>query len=342
MFPLTKPGKILSIVFILVCVGLFSVLTVYLQVMSLEKPFLYYLEQGLQIERHTAVLEGTAPNPWQYRILADYLVEGAIQLFKNLDIPHPVGSAFIAFRFIQNIAIFLLAYLYYRKLSLSPAHALLGLGLLAWGMTYAYYDSDLQFNTYFDMIFYLLAGLLVLFNKPVWIIPLMALAALNRETSGLIPFMALALVLQTRNAGAAWKVETLKQKPVIVAAVSLAIFAAIFISLRLAFPNRPISTPYGHHMGFDLLQYNLFRAITWAQLFATLSIVPALALLGYNKWPPAMRIFFWVVVPLWFLIHPFTSVMAETRVFLVPQALIFIPGALFLLKADAHNGQTDQ
>jgi hypothetical protein len=99
-----------------------------------------------------------------------------------------------------------------------------------------------------------------------------------------------------------------------------------------------MSMPYGHSMGLDLLQYNLFRGITWAQLFATLSILPVLALLGYQKWPPALAVFFWVIVPVWFLIHPFTSVMAETRVFLVPQALVFIPGALFLLRPHPPMG----
>jgi len=331
LFPLTKSGKILSIVFVLICMILFSVLTVYLQVMSLEKPFLYYLEQGLQIQRHSAVLDGSAPNPWQYRVLAEHLVEGAIQLFKNLDIAHPVASAFVSFRFLQNILIFGLAYLYYRKLNLPAAHALVGLGLLAWGMTYAYYDSDLQFNTYFDIIFYLLAGLLILFDCVVWLIPLMLLAALNRETSGLIPFMALALVFP-------WKAESPKRKTIIVIAVSLGIFAAIFIGLRLVFPHQEISVPHGHFMGLDLLRYNLFRAITWSQLFATLSILPALALLAYKKWPLALRTFFWVVAPVWFLVHPFTSVMAETRVFLVPQALIFIPGALFLLQGHSEGG----
>jgi hypothetical protein len=347
LFPPTKPGKIFSIAFILICVVLFSVLTVYLQVMSLEKPFLYYLEQGLQIQRHTAVLDGSAPNPWQYRVLADYLVEGAIRLFQNIDIPHPVASAFVSFRFLQNLLIFGLAYLYYRKLKLSPVHALVGICLLAWGMTYAYYDSDLQFNTYFDIIFYLLAGLLIVVDKPVWIIPLMLLAALNRETSGLIPFMTLALILPSRrDAGlrrersaerTVWKKDSKKQKTVITAAVSLAIFGCIFVGLRLMYPHQEISMPYGHAMGLDLLRYNLFRTITWSQLFATLSIVPALALLAYKKWPPVLRIFFWVVVPAWFLIHPFTSVMAETRVFLVPQVLIFIPGALFLLQAAGQN-----
>lgn len=330
MFPPTKPGKILFVGFLTICIILFSVLTVYLQVMALEKPFMYYLEQGLQIQRHNDVLQGNAPNPWQFRVLADYLVEGVITLFKNLDIAHPVGSAFIAFRFVQNLLIFWLAYLYYRKLNLSPALALIGLAALAWGMTYAFYDSDLQFNTYFDMIFYLLAGLIMLAKRPIWIIPLMALAALNRETSGLIPFMALALVLP-------WNHDQEKRGVLIPAAIGLVIFAVIFFALRIAYPNQEISVPHSQHMGLELLRYNLFRAITWTQLFATLSIFPALALLAYKKWPAPLQIFFWVVVPLWLLIHPFTSVMAETRVFLVPQILIFIPGALFLITASAEK-----
>lgn len=327
-FPPTKTGKLLSIAFIIICIILFSTLTVYLQVMALEKPFMYYLEQGLQIQRHNAVLQGTAPNPWQYRVLADYLVEATIQLFKNLDISHPVGSAFITFRFVQNLLIFALVYCYYRKLGLAFPHTLIGMSALAWGMTYAYYDSDLQFNTYFDIIFYLIAALLILANRPLWMIPLMLLAALNRETSGLIPFMALALLVLPL------KTNPKNRNVLIAVGVSLVIFAVIFVGLRLTYPNQEISVPHGQHMGLELLRYNILRGLTWTQLFATLSIFPALALLAYSKWPTPLRIFFWVVVPLWLLIHPFTSVMAETRVFLVPQALIFIPGALFALKTN--------
>lgn len=328
LFPPTKTSKILSISFITLCILLFSTFTVYIQVTSLEKPFMAYLEQGLQIQRHNDVLQGQAPNPWQYRVLADTLVEGVIQLFRNLAISHPIGSAFISFRFLQNVLIFWLAYLYYRKLKLSAAHALIGMAALAWGMTYSNYDSDLQFNTYFDIIFYLLAGLLILAKRPVWMIPLMVLAGLNRETSGLIPFLALALILP-------WNATAKNRQIIFPAAAGLLIFAVIFIALRLTYPNQPISVPHGQHMGFELLRYNLFRAITWVQLFGTVSIIPALALLAYKKWPAPLRVFFWVVVPLWVLIHPFTSVMAESRVFLVPQTLIFIPGALFLLRDSA-------
>lgn len=328
LFPPSKTGKILSIAIVILCILAFSGSTVYRQVLSLDKPYMAYLEQGLQIQRHNDVLQGSAPNPWQYRILADYLVEGVIQLFKNLDVSHPVGSAFIAFRFVQNVLIFWLAYSYYRKLTLPPAHALVGMAVLAWGMTYATYDSDLQFNTYFDMIFYLLAGLLILAKRPLWMIPLMVLAALNRETSGLIPFLVLALILP-------WNASANNRKIILPAVAGLVIFAIIFAGLRLMYPNQPISVPHGQHMGLELLRYNLFRALTWTQLFATVSIVPALALLAYRKWPAPLQVFFWVLIPVWMLIHPFTSVMAETRVFLVPQVLILIPGALFLLKTDS-------
>ncbi len=324
LFPQTQPGKILSIGFITLCILLFSTFTVYIQVTALEKPYMAYLEKGLQIQRHTDVLQGKAPNPWQYRVLADVLVEGVIQIFRNLAISHPVGSAFISFRFLQNVLIFWLAYIYYRKLNLPAAHALVGMAALAWGMTYANYDSDLQFNTYFDIIFYLLAGLLILAKRPVWMILLMVFAGLNRETSGLIPFLALALILP-------WNATAKNRQVIFPAAAALLVFAVIFVSLRLIYPNQPISVPRGQQMGLDLLQYNLFRAPTWIQLFGTLSIIPALALLAYKKWPFPLRVFFWVIVPLWMLIHPFTSIMAESRVFLVPQTLIFIPGALFLL-----------
>lgn len=40
------------------------------------------------------------------------------------------------------------------------------------------------------------------------------------------------------------------------------------------------------------------------------------------------RVEFWVVVPIWFTIHALGAVMAEIRLFLVPQAMVFIPGAL--------------
>ena len=111
------------------------------------------------------------------------------------------------------------------------------------------------------------------------------------------------------------------------------LFVAVFLDLRWLYPGRPLYVPYKHPPGFPLFLYNISRQFTWEQLFKTLGLLPMLGLLAFGSWPRLWRWFFLTVCPIWFLIHSFASVMAETRLFLVPQALVFIPGALFLLMA---------
>jgi hypothetical protein len=122
---------------------------------------------------------------------------------------------------------------------------------------------------------------------------------------------------------------------------SLAIYGVIFVGLRLAFGEQGSSLPYHHYPGLDMLQHNLGRLVTLEQLFAVLSFIPILALIGYRKWPVHLRVFFWVIVPVWLVVHMFAAIMAEGRLFLVPQALVFIPGVLFLAQWSAGAlGQT--
>ena len=77
-----------------------------------------YLEHGNQIKRLHAVLEGHAGNPWQYRVLAPYLINVVFELFEQLHIPHPIAISFIFFRVIQDTIVLLLSYTYYRNSSL--------------------------------------------------------------------------------------------------------------------------------------------------------------------------------------------------------------------------------
>jgi hypothetical protein len=198
------------------------------------------------------------------------------------------------------------------------------MAILAWGMAASHYDSDLQFSTFFDVLFYLLAGLCVLHRKVWMVVPIMALAALNRETSGLIPFLVLFLPLATVPRSSIRKYFW----PFL---GSISVYFLVFYILRMSFPSQDLVVPYGHRVGLDLVTHNLFRLVTWRQMIATLSVIPFVALIGYGKWRPEVRLFFWVIVPVWFVVHAFGSVMAETRLFLVPQALVFIPGALCVL-----------
>jgi len=202
------------------------------------------------------------------------------------------------------------------------------MALLAWGISNSYYDSDLAFNTFFDIIFYLLAGLCILKGKYIWIVPITLLAALNRETSGLIPFLLLISVFMLQ------KGSLRKVMPVFI--IAIAMYVAIFVGLRFIYGKQELFIPYGQHPGLELLVYNLFRTVTWRQLIGTLSIIPIIAIIGYKKWPLQLRIFFWAIVPIWFVVHAFSAVMAESRLFLVPQAMVFIPGALYCLTQSAH------
>lgn len=284
---------------------------------------------GIQIARHIDVMEWRAGDPWQYRVLAPYLLNPLLSLFEKLQIPDHAKIAFITFRVLQDAAIVIIAFYYYREIGLAPLHALMGMMLLSWSVSHASYDSDLQFNTFFDVMFYLLAALCVLRGRYKTLIPLTAIAALNRETSALIPFLLLPAMKFERPL----KLTPASNPLALTFSVCLATYIFIFISLRMTFGTQYLITPYGHQPGLDILKYNFLRPVTYLQLLATLNIIPILALAACKRWPRELRAFAWIVVPVWFLIHAFSAVLAETRLLLVPQALIFIPGALSLLQA---------
>ena len=279
-----------------------------------------FLEHN-QLARFTLMLRRYSGNPWQYRVLALYWVEGLLTLAERMHVPDHVATTFVAARVAQDTIIYLVAFAYYRRLGVSEPAALVGLALLAWSVSYSHYDTDLSFNTFFDVMFYLLAGLCLVQGAPRWLIPITLLAALNRETSALIPFLPAAVAWFAPERGA------LRQTIPVVASTIL-IYVAVFVGLRAYYGAQYLITPLGHRPGIDLLRYNLFRAVTWQQLLLTFNIVPFIAFSTYRRWRPELRAFCWAVVPVWLVAHALGGVMAESRLFLVPQALVFIPGAL--------------
>ncbi len=298
-----------------------TILTVKLQIDGLQGGLKYLSE--VQLARHTAVLTGQAPDPWQYRVLSEVIAEAIIRAYQLFPIQNAYIPAFITFRLLQNAAIFLLALTLYKKITNSNLLALLAILILASGMKNAFYDNDLSFNTYFDIIFYILSALLLLARNYYAVVIVMIFAALNRETSGVIPFLMAATIMDES------RPLLRKSVPVL---LSVGIFAIIFIGLRILNPDRPLYIPFKHLPGFPLLLYNLTRQFSWNQLFGTLGLIPFLGMFYFFTWPRLWQRFFLILVPVWFAIHLFASVIDETRLFLVPQALIFIPGILFAMQ----------
>ena len=202
--------------FIIICLALLALYPIY-------KNF-YYSQAHLTYERHIAVIEKRSEfyNPWQYRVLMPYINQGLFWLYNHsIDKIYPIeqkinfnfhktsgtveqtdqflklmqtpGAArymiiFILVRWALNFLILLLAWRLWRHFIKSDWLALLGVNFIALAMGNAVAIADLAFNTYADIIFYLLAALIIVEKKnKMWLVPITILSSFNRETGMLIP-----------------------------------------------------------------------------------------------------------------------------------------------------------
>jgi hypothetical protein len=323
---LVKNRELVTWALVLVVVSLmFSLFTVYDQIT--ERTGIEFL-MTKQLRRHREVVEGRSFDPWQYRIFSDYLVAAVIKAARWLGVGSPELRSFAAVRVLQNLLIFITAGVYYRWLGLKRLHTLTALAFLAWGISYSGYGSGLAFSTYFDVLFYLFAAMIILSGRYFWLIPVMVLAAINQETSGLIPFMLAAAALKPPSG------QKLNRKALTIAGICLLIYFLEYGLLRLIFGMRELSTPYGEELGFNLVIYNLTSAKTYSFVFATLSIAPLVALFYWKRWPDILKRFFWAIVPVWLGVHLFLGVLAEARLLLVPQVVVFLPAALLAVQKE--------
>jgi hypothetical protein len=279
----------------------------------------------IQLPRHFAVLNGTAPNPWQYRVLSEWIVEAAIRGANFFKLENPIWEALWGLRVLQNLILLMLAYLYYVRLGITKTGSIYGMFLLAGGMLHVFYQSDLSFNTYFDLIFYLLAGILILEERYAWLPVLMVAAALNRETALAIPVLALAW---------GWRGNPDRRKQAwVYGGAAFVIGLAVYAGLHVYYPEAPIYL-FGDVLppGWGLFRYNLTVRETPLLLFQTLGFLPLVVFITYKHWHPFLRICFLLLAPVWLFVHAFASNWTETRLFLVLLAMFLIPAALPLIE----------
>ncbi len=82
---------------------------------------------------------------------------------------------------------------------------------------------------------------------------------------------------------------------------------------------------FGIDPGLEMFAYNLGREFTWRSMFNTFSLMPFIALFVLRWAPRVLQGFFWAIVPIWFIVHIFVALDEETRIFLVPFAVVFVP-----------------
>lgn len=309
--------------FVFICFAILSAYVVYKQATDLHA---ISLEE--QVIRHERMLNGESEfyNPWQYRIFSTWVVEVFHTILHTANTRIDKSISFLFFRFLQNIFIFIIAWRYYTALGMrNPWLLLSGLLIMSFCMAHSVFRSDLSFNTYFDILFYLLAALLIIKKKIEWLVPLMFFAALNRETSLLIPAMLLIGYITFKPFKIDYKV--LK----ITLAALLAFFIA-FVGVRLYYGYQPPTGIHGMHTPMDFFVFNLKFKTMYPELVGTLAFVPLVVIIFLKRMPILLKQWFWIVCPAWFIIHLAYSTAVETRLFLVPQTLIFIPAFLWLIE----------
>lgn len=278
-----------------------------------------YLHKN-QLSRHLRVIEGDARGQWQYRVLSEYVVWIGRKIGATLQRDN-VAEVFIVIRVLYTWACLLLAWRYYRMLEFSEPACLLGVGWLVWAMSHSVFDSDISLNTYGDLIFYLLAMVLILKQRDAWIIPVTFLAVLNRETALLIPLLLGA----ARMADHRESNQSLRTTVWTVIA-ALAAGAAAYAAVRLWYgPTQREFVP----PGLAYLTFNLKRPQTYLYLALTLNVLPVLAWIGWRQTARMVRYIGLIMLPVWVLVHMFISAWAETRLLLVPLSVVVIPAALY-------------
>ncbi len=343
----------------------------------------YYSNGLLTYERHRAVIEKRSEfyNPWQYRVLCPYMVEGLLWVYNHtIDKVYPIEEKlhfsiestsgtgaetdqfvkllqtpgamkymilFILFRFSEHFFIFFLVWRLWQHFIKSKWLIFFGINFLALAFGNAVTAADLSFNTYMDIILYLLAANIIVYKKnPYWLLLLTPLSAFNRETGLLMP--ALYFVSQTDFTGFSFRKINIgqivfpKKQTWLLTIACYVIFISIFIGLKIYFGYRPQQV-WKAPAGLPMLKLNLFSAVgvkAYLELIGTFAVIPLIVFYKFRSFPYLLRKWFLFLVPLWFVIH-FVSVVAyQTRLFMVPMVLVLLPMLLWRVEQETLKANT--
>jgi len=271
---------------------------------------------GVNLVQVLNIVNGTGGDLSQYRVLSYYL---AVALQGLLGLTNP---PFDELRFGQCVLIFGLAYVLYGQLGLRPRTRLLGIGLLTGLISLSLGrlgPSTFSLDRFTDTIFYLIAALLVLRGRVLWIPPLMVLAVANRETSVFIPTLILARYFPVTRlfTDRRWRA------PLFAAIAAWAIAAVVYFGIHAYYGPRPRTEE--SYFGTAMVLRSLSMPAQTTFFFAMTSLLPIAALLSLKDADPFLRRLFWLVVPLWFAIHIWAARLGEGIMYLAPTTIIIVP-----------------
>ena len=309
-------------------------------------------------------------NPWQYRLLCPMIIEGAkwtydhtidkvIPLEKVIHFPEKPApdsqvfqsqlqskdkliylGIFILFRAVLNACIYGLSFILlsiFIKSNWLKAFALL---FISFSLGSAVHNSDLSFNTYLDVVLYLLAACVMLYRKNPWWIPVITLAGvLNRETALLIPALYLVEKMEWRGLS---KIKLPAPSVMLITGVSLIVYVICFVGIRLYYGYRAPEPVFDNQVmvGLPMLRVNLFsgQAVkSYFEMYGALGVLPFTPLFTFRHNSRVLQNWFIILVPAWVSIHLLTSIAAESRCYLVPFLVVLLPMLLQKIQHDVKG-----
>jgi hypothetical protein len=253
------------------------------------------------VEHATATADATG----HYTGLAPYLMWSLASLLGLVTRDYEVRGLVLTL-FLLGIAVFGLAYAWYRRLGLSGLTSLLGLVLLSVSAAFAMLVHGWEIDKLIEPALFLLAALAAWSGRYVVFVVVAALAAANRETGVFIPLVALAALIEQRGGVR----SALRQWPVWVAA-TVCVLEVVWLRSLLPLPSvRPWSD-----LSLDRLVY----------VAGGVCLVPVLAVAWRAAASVGLRWLLYLLGPIWLVFVLATDHLEQGALLLAPLAVACIP-----------------
>ncbi len=262
--------------------------------------------RDFQTQEHMSVIAGTYVAPVQYRILTYALAEGLVRLGL------PIHSAHEVWRVIFTTLSLFVFYKFLRRW-FSPMLSLVGMFMLAAiiPLTYVYYMMGVTDPA--NMLVFFLAFWAMRERRDVWLIPLVGIGMLNRETPILLPLFYAAVRFG----------QPLRQwLPLFLITSGLAV--GVYLGLRVAY--RPVCCDYGI---LEAIWVNLTDWRAYLDGIVVFNIGLWGAWIGWRRRPEFLRRLS-LMVPVFIVPYLVQGTMRESRYYL-PVLAIVIPMVLLYL-----------
>lgn len=265
--------------------------------------------------RHDRIIDRSTVAPYRYRLLTDFVIHPFVK-------DATTEAPWYWVRIVQNSLIFLAFLALLTALRLPVWLRLSGLGLFAYSCCQAFWESDLSFYTYTELLWFILTALCVI-QRWYAALPVLAfLAGFTRESGVMLLVLPVAAALAGDRAAWKWAVFS-----------AIAFAAAFGLAHWWAGPAPGYSrSRYGEvYPGIDLFIHNWHNPQAWRGLWAMYSVIP-LILLALPWWPALYRWLLPLFVLPWFLAQFAFGSADETRLFLPPLAVVLIPALLLVIQ----------